>query len=165
MRIFLVFAILAVFAFTQVFTKNTPTPPAPIEITNEAATTNSEVSTVLAVIDGDTIELTSGKRVRLVGIDAPEMQGCFANEAKEEVVRLVSQKTIRLEKDISDVDKYGRLLRYIYVDNLFLDDHLVRQGFARVMGIPPDTKFYGQLKVAEQEAREQKRGLWGTCPS
>ncbi len=166
------FAIVAILVFTQAFTKNVPMPP--VEVTPEAAATTQsakETAVISRVIDGDTVELDGGKRVRLVGIDSPEIQDlrfkiqeeCYSEEAKEETVRLLDQKSVRLEKDVSETDKYGRLLRYVYVEGTFINDYLVRQGFARVMGIPPDTKFYGQLKEAEKEAREAGRGLWKSC--
>jgi len=124
---------------------------------------------VSRVIDGDTIELIDGRRVRYIGIDTPEMAdprknvGCFAKEAAEENKRLVEGKTVRLEKDISEMDKYGRLLRYVYIDDVFINDYLVRQGFARIDTVPPDVAHQQKFFQAESEAREQGRGLWDKC--
>lgn len=126
------------------------------------------------VIDGDTIELNTGQKVRYIGVDTPETVdprrpvACFGKEAGEENKKLVQGKTILLEKDISEVDKYGRLLRYVYLklddgSTLFVNDHLVRQGFAQVSTHPPDVKFTKQLVSAEKEARESSRGLWQKC--
>ena len=142
--------------------------------------TISKIVKVTRVIDGDTIEIEGGQKVRYIGINAPEFfhdtngrktaQECFANEAYLENKRLVEKKTIRLEKDLSETDKYGRLLRYVYIPatnsgELFLNDYLVRQGYAKTMTVKPDTKFYPQLKQAEKEARENNQGLWFSCQS
>ncbi len=147
--------------------------PASVPIPKQAAISEgaASVSTIKVsrVIDGDTIELVDGRRVRYIGMDTPEMGDnrkqvqCFAREATEENKRLVEGKTIRLEKDVSETDKYGRLLRYVYVDNVLINDYLVRQGFARVATFPPDISHQEQFLAAEREAREQKKGLWNTC--
>lgn len=133
-----------------------------------------ERALVTKVVDGDTIELQNGKTVRLIGIDTPETVdprrpvGCFGKEASNETKSLLSGKEVILQKDVSDNDKYGRLLRYIFLplDNgqtLFVNDYLVRAGFAKVYTYPPDVKFNEQFRQAETEAREEKRGLWARC--
>ncbi|MCJ7740175.1 thermonuclease family protein, partial [Candidatus Microgenomates bacterium] len=71
---------------------------------------------------------------------------------------------IEMEKDKEDTDKYGRSLRYIYLDDIFINDFLLRQGYARVMTIPPDIKYSQEFQEAEKEAKDGKRGLWGKCP-
>ena len=87
--------------------------------TDTAATTTAEYYKVARVIDGDTIELENGERVRYIGMDTPETVHpskpvqCFGKAASAENSKLVSGKTVRLEKDVSDTDKYGRLLRYV----------------------------------------------------
>lgn len=129
-------------------------------------TSSVSMAQVARVIDGDTADLADGRRVRYIGIDAPETEhekkpaSCFGKEAKEENKRLIEGKTVRLEKDTSEKDKYGRLLRYIYVDNVFVNDYLVRQGFARIDTIPPDVKSQEQFLEAQREAKGQGRGLW-----
>lgn len=126
------------------------------------------------VIDGDTIELENGQTVRLIGIDTPETVdprrpvGCFGKEASEESKKLMAHKLVILQKDVSETDKYGRLLRYIYLplengQTLFVNDYLVREGFAKVLTYPPDVKFNEQFREAERQARERKKGLWGRC--
>ena len=131
-----------------------------------------ETARVARVIDGDTIELVGGRRVRYIGIDTPEMGdvrkslACFGKEAMEENKRLVEGKTVRLEKDVSDKDHFGRLLRYVYIGSSageFVNDRLVRQGFARVATFPPDVTRQEQFLGAEREAREAGRGLWKEC--
>lgn len=128
-----------------------------------------EKAQVTRVVDGDTVELTDGRRVRYIGIDTPETVDprkavqCFGREAANKNKELVEGKTVELEKDVSETDKYGRLLRYIYIDELFINDYLVRQGFAYTSSYPPDIKYQDQLQQAEQEARDNNRGLWSTC--
>ncbi len=136
-----------------------------------------EKANVLRVIDGDTIEVVlegSSNKVRLIGIDTPETVdprrpvGCFGKEASNEAKRLIEGKTVYLEKDISETDKYNRLLRYVYLklgdgQLLFINDYLVRQGFGFASTFPPDVKYSERLTKAQEEARENLRGLWGKC--
>lgn len=97
---------------------------------------NSPGLLVTRVIDGDTIELENGKRVRYLGINTPESVDprkpveCFGKEASFKNKELVLNKKVVLEKDISEIDKYGRLLRYVYVDNIFVNLELIKQGYA-----------------------------------
>ena len=126
------------------------------------------------MIDGDTIELSTGQKVRYVGMDTPETVdprrpvGCFGKEASSENKKLVEGKEVILEKDVSETDKYSRLLRYVYLplpdgNLLFVNDYLVRAGFAKVYTYPPDVKFNEQFLQAEREARTQNRGMWAAC--
>lgn len=129
----------------------------------------SEVAKVSRVIDGDTIELSDGRRVRYIGMDTPEINyngessGCFSEEARETNKNLVEGKEIKMEKDISETDKYDRILRYVYIGDVFVNEYLVEQGLAQALYIEPDTKFYDQFKKLETEARENKRGMWKAC--
>jgi micrococcal nuclease len=130
------------------------------------------------VIDGDTIEIENGEKVRYIGIDTPEIVDprkpvqCFGAEASKKNKELVEGKMVRLEKDVTDKDKYGRLLRYVWVDNLstgsgqalFVNLELVKQGFATSSTYPPNVKYQKEFLAAEKEAKESKRGLWGACP-
>ena len=153
--------------------KNSPNPQiisAKTEAASQSATNiQSENIKVTRVIDGDTIEIEGGSRVRLVGIDTPETVdprapvACFGKEASEETKRLLAGKSVTLEKDISETDKYGRLLRYVFIDNLFVNDYLVRQGFAQASTYPPDVKYQNQFLEAQQEAQANNRGLWSAC--
>ena len=120
---------------------------------------------VLSVIDGDTVVIDGDVKVRYVGIDAPEVDECFSEEALAETKKLVEGKTVKLEKDVSEKDKYGRLLRYIYIDGLFINEYLIKQGFAKNMGIKPDLRYYQLFKGAQTEAKNFSRGLWSTCPA
>ena len=126
---------------------------------------------VTRVIDGDTIEIEGGQRVRYIGIDTPETVDprkpvqCFGVEASNRNKQLVEGKRVRLEKDITENDRYGRLVRYVYVDDVFINLKLVAEGFAYSYTYPPDVKYQSQFVEAQRVAREQKRGLWGSCPT
>ncbi|QQS21393.1 MAG: thermonuclease family protein [Candidatus Moraniibacteriota bacterium] len=123
------------------------------------------------VVDGDTVKLSNGKTLRYIGIDTPETVDprrgaqCFGKEASKRNIELVSGKSVRLEKDVSETDKYGRLLRYVYVGDTFVNEVLVRDGFARASAYPPDVAHQDLFREAEREAREARRGLWadGVC--
>lgn len=90
---------------------------------------------------------------------------CFGEEASKKNKELVEDKTVRLEKDVTELDKYGRLLRYVYADKLFANLLLVQEGFAHSYAYPPNVKYQSQFIAAERLAREQKKGLWGACPA
>jgi len=118
---------------------------------------------VIQVIDGDTIIIEGGYRVRYIGIDTPEVYPdaeAFGVEAWQANRKLVEGKEVRLERDVSETDKYGRLLRYVYVDDVLVNAELVKQGFARAKAYPPDTKYQDYLAEMEAEARDAGRGMW-----
>jgi len=115
---------------------------------------------VKEVIDGDTIVLSDGSRVRLIGINTPEYGMYFFEEAKEVLEAIVLGREVTLEKDITDKDKYGRLLRYVYTGNLFVNLEMVKRGFANSYTYPPDVKYNEEFLEAERYARENNLGLW-----
>ena len=122
-----------------------------------------DTARVVQVIDGDTIVIEGGYRVRYIGIDTPEIypsMEAFGTEAWQANRKLVEGKEVRLERDVSERDKYGRLLRYVWVDNTLVEAELVRQGLARAKAYPPDTKYQDYLEQAETEAMEAGRGMW-----
>ena len=121
--------------------------------------------TVVSVVDGDTLKISSGEVVRLIGIDSPETKAPYYSEAKSKLTGLTLNKKVRLEKDISEVDRYGRLLRYIYVGDLFVNLEMVKQGFATAYTYPPDVRYSQQFVAAEKEARDGKKGLWSGSAS
>lgn len=124
---------------------------------------------VASVIDGDTIALENGETVRYLGVDTPETVHptkpvqCYGPEASEANRQLVGGKRVRLESDVTDRDQYGRLLRYVYVDGVFVEAELVRGGYAYVYTRQPDVKYLKDLAALEREARDAERGLWGAC--
>ncbi len=135
---------------------------------------------VTRVIDGDTIELEGGQKVRYIGIDTPETKKprtpvqCFGQEAYTKNKELVEGHEVMLERDVSETDRYGRLLRYVYLpkenknasgEAIFVNDYLVRQGYAFSSTYPPDVKYQESFLEAQQEAREASRGLWHSCPT
>ncbi len=130
-----------------------------------ACQSSSETSEaeVTQVIDGDTIVIAGGYHVRYIGIDTPEKDEPYYSEAKNANQALVEGKVIRLERDTTDKDKYGRLLRYIYINKTFINAEIVRQGYAYVYpkDLFPDIKYYDLLKEAEAEAQREERGIWG----
>ncbi len=137
----------------------------------QSQTENLQLQKVARVIDGDTIELENGQKVRYIGINTPETVDprkaaeCFGKESSLKNRELVEGKSVRLEKDVSETDKYSRLLRYVYVDDALINDYLVRQGFAYASAFPPDVKYQDQFQNAQREAQQENRGLWSSCES
>ena len=120
-----------------------------------------EEARVVRVIDGDTFVIDSGERVRLIGINAPERGHRCYEEAKEELEKLVLGKKVMLEKGKRDRDVYGRLLRYVFVNNTFVNYELVRRGYATPYFIEKDEKYRDSILLAEKVARSKKAGcLW-----
>ncbi len=118
---------------------------------------------VIEVIDGDTITIEGGFKVRYIGIDTPELypqEEPLAREAWQANRTLVEGKKVKLERDISETDRYGRLLRYVYVDSKFVNAELVKLGLAEAKAYPPDTRYQSFLEELETEARNKKLGIW-----
>ncbi|MBN1439376.1 MAG: thermonuclease family protein [Anaerolineales bacterium] len=124
---------------------------------------------VTGITDGDSIQVEMNGvpfRVRYIGIDAPEMDGgLLAEESRAANMALVASRTVLLIRDLSEADRYGRLLRYVLVDGVFVNHELVRLGLARAGHFPPDTACDPDLRVAEEEARLAGRGIWGLIGS
>lgn len=153
------------------------TPSTPKDFTTQNNTQLAETAAhervqVVKVVDGDTIDvLMQGvtERVRLIGIDTPESVKvgspveCFAKEASAKTKQLLEGKMISMQKDVSERDKYGRLLRYVLLDGVFINRLLVREGYAQVLTYPPDVAYNGELLEAQQLARDEKLGLWSAC--
>lgn len=126
--------------------------------------------TVAEVVDGDTIKISTGETVRYIGMDTPETKHptkgveCFGKEASEYNKKLVFGKEVTLVKDVSDKDRYGRLLRYVYLsDGTFINKKLVDDGYAKAATFPPDVLFSKDFVKAEQTARTGQLGLWKAC--
>ncbi len=117
--------------------------------------------TVVRVIDGDTIEILAGERVRYLGIDSPDPNRCYGPKAVAKNRELVDGKKVILEGDVSERDAFGRLLRYVYVDGFFVNAELVRSGYAVADSRSSDVRYQDLLIRLEQEARQRQLGLCG----
>jgi micrococcal nuclease len=124
---------------------------------------------VLAVLDGDTIVISGGEKVRYAGLNTPEshhpdkLPEYCGREAFEANRRLVAGKTVRLEFDERRRDKYGRLLAYVYVDSLLVNAELIRQGYAQVSTYRENQRYHEEFERLQQNAIAARRGLWGGC--
>ena len=123
-------------------------------------------------VDGDTFWITNTKeqqeKIRLIGVDAPESRrsgrkeiGFYGREASAYVERILNGQKIRLEYDVGRYDRYKRTLAYVYLqDGTFLNAHLVENGYAMVMTVPPNVKYADLFVKLQKEARKKKKGLW-----
>ena len=126
---------------------------------------NGEQAQVVHVIDGDTIDvLLNGQvvRVRYIGMNTPERNEVCSAEATRANIELVNGKTVTMTRDQSETDRFGRLLRYIYVGDVFVNAQLVEQGYAEVVSYPPDTAQYDRFRQLEDAARSSNRGCHPT---
>lgn len=132
---------------------------------------NKHTYSVKRVIDGDTVELSNAKLVRYIGIDTPEVRRKIAGawqydpepyalQASDYNKDLVEGKKVILEFDMEKQDKYNRWLAYVYIDGKMANEELLKEGYAKLLVIPPNTKYYTRLKAAQNEANEAKRGIW-----
>jgi len=96
--------------------------------------------------------VTDGKRVRLIGVDAPEIGQTCSTEATRHLAFLIEEQKGYLEKDVPEAYSYGSLLRYVYVDGTFVNYDHVSDGYAYAVEYPPDTKYAPQLASAEEDA-------------
>ena len=119
---------------------------------------------VRRVIDGDTIELASGERVRYIGIDTPEerpRREPLAREATKANRKLVEGRYVYLVRGVQDRDQHGRLLRYVFVDGILVEADLVREGLARAHEYQIGQPYTQCVELLEDEARTHRRGIWG----
>ena len=125
---------------------------------------------VESVADGDTFTLTNGNVVRLIDVDAPELGECYGDEARKALTKLILNREVELRKDVVATDKYKRLLRYVYlhdrnpkVDSLFVNEYMIKHGYARTYHLRNNDKHHISLTMLENSAQKNKRGLWGAC--
>jgi len=129
---------------------------------------------VVNVVDGDTIKIDFNgeiKTVRFIGIDTPEVNHpsepvqCYGVEASLKTKEILEGKEVRLEQDVSETDRYGRILAYIWLNDVLINEKVVKEGYAFSSSYPPDVKYQDVLDLAETYARENKLGLWSenTC--
>lgn len=130
-------------------------------------------ATVERVVDGDTIVLAGGERVRLIGVDTPETKDprkpvqCFGAEASAHTTALLPPGTaVRVVHDVERHDRYRRTLAYVYreSDGLFVNADLVANGYAQILTIPPNVAHVDEFRALQSAARDANRGLWGGCP-
>jgi len=141
---------------------------------------NYEDILVVRAVDGDTLKLENGERVRLIGIDTPETYEsvklyrdsqksgqdiktiqALGKRASNFTRGLVEGKRVRLEFDLEKRDRYKRLLAYVYLkDGTFVNAEIIKQGYASLMTYPPNIKYVDSFKELYQQARENNRGLW-----
>lgn len=171
-------AVILVLIASIVFQHTTSQNSATLPITPTVTPTQTVIKSVKVtrVIDGDTIEIVNGQKVRYIGIDTPELYNpqkpvqCFAQAAYEKNKELIEGKLVTLEKDVSETDRYGRLLRYVFLQNpdatseaLFANQYLVSKGYAYVATFPPDVKYSDIFLSEQKNAMNMKKGLWSSC--
>lgn len=136
---------------------------------------NYDYYPIKKVVDGDTFWIDDGSekgtKVRLIGVDTPEINHTqkpvehFGAEASEYVKELLEGKLVRLEYDVGKYDRYKRVLAYVYLeDGTFLNAHLLKKGYARIMTIPPNVKHAEYFLKLEKTARRKKKGMWEKMP-
>ncbi|MFC1802106.1 thermonuclease family protein [Patescibacteria group bacterium] len=129
---------------------------------------------VTKVIDGDSFKIKGPEdediMVRILSISAPENDECYFNESKQALKELIDKKEVRLEKDISGTDRYGRLLRHVILpsrtdedDNVLVGKYMVLNGFAKNVASSPDLIYKSVLERAEGDAVNKDAGVWGNC--
>lgn len=137
---------------------------------------------VQRVVDGDTLKLSGGQRVRLIGVDTPEVHysdklvrdarksrkdikaiQSLGRKASEFTNNLCMGKKVRLEFDVEKRDRYKRLLAYVYLeDGTFVNARILEEGFGQVMTIPPNVKYSEYFLKLQREARARNKGLWSS---
>jgi micrococcal nuclease len=154
-------------------TKTSPAPVRSPAITDVVPTTlgaAGTLTTVESITDGDTLRTAGGLRVRLIGIDTPEVSGgkqCFADEAKGHLARLVPPgSAVRLVYDKERQDRFGRDLAYVYRagDGTHVNLAMVVDGYAKTLTIKPNTAHAAEFAEAASRARVASLAIWAACP-
>ncbi|RYD05364.1 hypothetical protein N752_09715 [Desulforamulus aquiferis] len=165
-------------------TKGQDNPPTQTQNTSQSEIKSNLSLTqvqITKIVDGDTLDVIlkgTTERVRLIGVDTPETVKPnhpvepYGREASNFTKKELSNKTVFLELDAGERDRYGRLLAYIWLEepieitdgeirNKLFNAHLLLNGYAQLLTIPPNVKYVDQFTLYQREAREAKRGLWG----
>ena len=135
-------------------------------------------ATIQRVVDGDTFELTTGEKVRIIGVNTPESTTKtepYGKEASNYTKEILTGKTIYLQKDVSESDRYGRLLRYAWLEEpkeitkatiakYMFNAHLLIEGYGQPFTLQPDSKYADIFIEFAREARENEKGLWKIDP-
>jgi micrococcal nuclease len=153
------------------FTRLHIDPPATLTLIGTRPLPPGVQAFVVRVVDAETIEVDGAvgrTAVRYIGVDAPETAAlssqvdCYGREASTRNKQLVEGRTVFLEKDVSETDRFGRLLRYVYLEDMqMVNELLVAEGLALASPSLPDMKHEDRLSAAQQQARDAGRGLWG----
>lgn len=142
-------------------------PPAAIPAPDPAVSVSGCV--VTNIVDGDTLDVegcADAGRVRLILADTPEVffgVDCFGPEASTYTEQNLLGRSVTLERDVSDLDRFDRKLRYIWVDGDLFNARIVRDGYAVLATFPPDVKYVDEIREAQRFAVEREIGLWGAC--
>lgn len=151
---------------------------APTAVSQASLPSGAAPAELVRIIDGDTIVVRfpgqSGQEtVRLIGIDTPETKKpdtpvqCYGKEATSYTTNLLTGQKIWLERDVSDRDQYGRLLRYVWIKQgasyLLANEQIVALGYGTASDYHPDTRYHDRLFAALANARDQHLGMWGSC--
>lgn len=133
------------------------------------STSLAQAETILKITDGDTIQVSTGKKVRLLQIDTPEPMSseCYSSEATAALTKLISGKTVRLESDpvSANIDQFKRDLRYVFVGKMNINLKMVEIGAAAPLFYNGEKgKYWSRLLKAAEKAKKDKVGLWGKCP-
>lgn len=135
---------------------------------------------VARVVDGDTIKLSNNERIRLIGVDTPELHysdkllrdskrsgkdiktiQSLGAKASGFTKNLCLNKKVRLEYDVEKHDRYGRLLAYVYLeDGTFVNAKIIEEGYGQIMTVPPNVRHADYFLKLERQARDGKKGLW-----
>ena len=127
---------------------------------------NYETDIIKRIVDGDTYETSSGLKIRIIGVNTPEVFGkaqYYGREASNFSKKQLENQTVYLFRDVSDTDKYGRKLRYLFIQNdpVMFNETLLMEGYANTMTIPPDVMFAEKFVKLERESKANNKGLWG----
>ena len=180
-RLVLALIVIAIGIFYRLFPEYKPPAVQTIQPVQPVQTQISGDLTVSRVIDGDTVVLSDGEKLRLIGVDTPESSGNpklirdvkksgqskeflkkLGKIAKSKTEAIVQGKKVRIETDVQSRDRYGRLLGYLYLqdDGTFVNAQMLKEGYAQVMSIPPNVKYQDLFLELQQEARKDRRGFW-----
>lgn len=144
--------------------------------TKDFSGTPDNLHKVLRVLDGDTFEIAGAKEedeivtVRILNLSSPEKSECYFEEATEALSELILNKEVRLERDSSGTDRFGRLLRHVFLpqeiekeDDIMISKYMIDNGFAVALPTPPDFKYKEYLADAEGKAKQYNKGAWENC--
>jgi micrococcal nuclease len=132
-----------------------------------AAAFERREAVISRVVDGDTVKLSSGEKIRFIGVDTPEYEPWknfeepYGREASEYTKKNLTGKTVELESDVDAYDKYGRRLVYVFLeDGTLYNERLVDEGYAEAKYYAPNGRYRDRLNKAERKARAAKKGVW-----